>query len=313
MKVCENCGTTNSNETTKCKSCGSGDLTNKCDNCGTKHKSAFCPTCGIKAGAKAQKCPKCGEEFYSAACPKCGYSVARESAERTSDSSNPIVIVKEVAPKKKTSVWIILLWIFFLPVMATIAVWKSEKLKNLWKIIITAAIWLFVLICSVTNNGSTPETDEKSMISPIVATAEVTVEPTVEPTEDIVEEPVTDVWAGSDDAVIALTAMVEESYPDHYIIKVDTEMQAYSISVWTDGMALIATQAAYGDDTAKQNWEDAKESMVLASAALKIAAENAGDAEAHIVYNLLNDSNTDNVLIMMYDGIVIYDAVSATE
>jgi len=192
MKVCEHCGTENSNNAAKCSACGSGDLSNKCDNCGTKFKSAFCPTCGTKASARPQKCPKCGEEYYSAACPKCGYSAAREAAEKSNTSGRHVVIINETPKKKKASFGIVLLWIFFLPIMGIIAIWKAAKIPKLWKIILTIVISVITIVAFVNSAGNEEQTElqaaESSTKTAIVeqaqeatAESEVTAAPTDTP------------------------------------------------------------------------------------------------------------------------------------
>jgi len=44
--------------------------------------------------------------------------------------------------EKKTTVGTILLWIFFLPIMLLITVWKSKKLAVVWKVLITCLVLL---------------------------------------------------------------------------------------------------------------------------------------------------------------------------
>lgn len=309
MKVCENCGTENGNNATKCSACGSGNLTNKCDNCGTIFKTAFCPTCGVKAGSKSQKCPDCGEEYFSAACPKCGYSPARKAGERSANASNqPTIIVNQPA-KKKTSFGIILLWIFFLPIMATIAVWKSQKLKKLWKIIITAAIWLFVLICSITNNGSTSATDDKSSLATsTAATAEATAEPTIEPTQKTSAATESE-WTGSEAVIEYLDAAVRDYNPDFYEIRLDNEQRAYVVDVRLDDVTMIGVEAASGDLDALQNWTNAVKRMERWCISLKQGAEETGATDVHIALNVLKSEEERTVLIEILDGTTINEAV----
>lgn len=196
MKVCEHCGTVNTNDANKCSACGALNFSYQCDNCGTKFSSAYCPSCGTKAGTKPQKCPDCGEEYNSAYCPKCGYSVARKANEKSNVPVQPNIIINQAPQqKKKTSFGIILLWILFLPIMGTIAIWKSQKLKTMWKVIFTAAIWIFILIYSIAGGGSTGtnnsvQADNALSASPRIETkAMLTDAPTTKPTATLTAKP----------------------------------------------------------------------------------------------------------------------------
>ena len=169
MKVCKYCGTPNDNESTKCQACGAADFSYKCGNCGTVFNSSFCPTCGTKAGLDAMKCPDCGTRYYSAACPNCGYSAARKAASRdirsiqNASNSRPISAttiqpsLNEATPKKKGTFWKVLLWIFFFPIMATIAIWKS-KMHIAWKIVLTVLLFGFFAYSSANRSSADADT-----------------------------------------------------------------------------------------------------------------------------------------------------------
>ena len=128
MKVCKYCNSLANDYERKCKSCGASDFDYKCENCGTVSSTRFCPACGMKIGAKIVTCPVCKTRYGTPVCPCCGYPVSRQG-ERAAEET-----------EKKTTIWTVLLWIFFLPVMLLITVWKSRKLAVVWKVLITLAV-----------------------------------------------------------------------------------------------------------------------------------------------------------------------------
>ncbi len=141
MKVCKYCGILNDDSAATCSGCGSPEFSNKCANCGAVFDSGFCPSCGTKAGAKAFACPHCGTRYFSAACPNCGYSAAREAAEQKTNTVYTIRTEPE-EQKKAGTFGKVLLWIFFFPIMAVVAIWKS-KMHIVWKILLTLLILAF--------------------------------------------------------------------------------------------------------------------------------------------------------------------------
>lgn len=157
MKVCKYCDSECDDGEKTCHSCGASEFSNKCRNCGTVFDSGFCPNCGVKVGQKPHVCPKCGNEYYSNACPNCGYNGSVQNAPvtnpfQTSSTAN------DRNSKGKTSIVTILLWIFFLPIMVIVTIWKSEKLDKKWKIILTVIILAFYLVFGALSNDTTTTT-----------------------------------------------------------------------------------------------------------------------------------------------------------
>ena len=153
MKVCRFCSTKNEDGAERCSACGANEFSSICPGCGKVHEYVYCPNCGTKSGSSAKVCPKCGEKYFSHACPNCGYIPGNDAVSVTVRER---IITETEEPKKKRSGWailgLVLLWIYFLPIMATIKVWKSEKLPKLAKIVITAAVWIFVAVAFVNSN-----------------------------------------------------------------------------------------------------------------------------------------------------------------
>ena len=147
-----------------------------CKNCGTENQesNAFCPACG--GNAFVHRCAGCGTEFEGNFCPNCG---ARADAERPNRQSLP-----PEQPKKKVTFGRVLLWIFFLPIMAIIAIWRSPRLKTPWKIVLTGLIVLALALYYRPKSSKTAS-----------ATAQATQQPGVTATERPVQPKVTEVPA----------------------------------------------------------------------------------------------------------------------
>lgn len=198
MKICKYCGLENGDEAKKCRGCGASEFQNKCSNCGTVHEGSFCPNCGVKAGTKPHVCPTCGNIFFTLACPRCGYSPASKNNAPTQNVTVTHVYWEE-KPKKKVTVWRILLWVFLFPIMAVIAIWKCDKLKGGLKLLLTAAVGV-ALVCALPQNpfiDSEPSRALSRIISVITETTKApkatpqdrslkAVKPTTAPTPTVV-------------------------------------------------------------------------------------------------------------------------------
>lgn len=158
MKVCQYCNSECDDGEKTCHSCGASEFSNKCRNCGTVFDSGFCPNCGIKVGQKPRVCPKCGNEYYTNACPNCGYNGLEQNTPQTINVFQAAPQTYKTrpapAPKKKTTIWTVLLWIMFLPIMAVVAIWKSNKLDKKWKIILTVIIAALCAVIAATNENT---------------------------------------------------------------------------------------------------------------------------------------------------------------
>ncbi len=136
MKVCKYCNSECDDTEKVCHSCGASEFSNKCRNCGTVFDSGFCPNCGYNGSVQNAH--------------------QTTTAFQTSPAANSFNNNRH--NKSKTSIGTILLWIFFLPVMVIVTIWKSEKLDKKWKIILTVIILAFYLVAGAVNNDTTSTT-----------------------------------------------------------------------------------------------------------------------------------------------------------
>ena len=106
-------------------------------------------------------CTKCGAPIEDAAmfCPACGAPVSEKTEGKVREI--PLADYGQTEPKKKGGLGKILLWVFFFPVMLIIAIWRSQRMKTVWKIAATAAV-LIVMIIMFGSSGS-PKKNEPSV------------------------------------------------------------------------------------------------------------------------------------------------------
>ena len=196
MKICLYCDSVNDDSAKVCSTCGASQFKNKCNNCGTVFESSYCPTCGTKAGAQAKICPQCGERYFTPACPKCGHNDILNKAQQSAEEAPQRIVVEHITraeerPKKKVTFGRVLLWIFFLPIMAIIATWRSKKLTMIWKLILTTIIVVLAFIfygfrndeesTSVTKNNSSQYTVRAQTANGIAEAPKATIQATDEP------------------------------------------------------------------------------------------------------------------------------------
>lgn len=106
------------------------------------------------------KCPNCGSELRKGLsfCPKCGNVVSQNKQEVV-----PAQNSQSVQPKKKTSVWKIILGILFFPIALTIIIAKNKKMKPIMKIVLIVILWIFVLVVGASNSDETPSSNDNNI------------------------------------------------------------------------------------------------------------------------------------------------------
>lgn len=144
MKICKNCGTENNDGNAFCTACGGNTFVHRCGKCGTEFTGNFCSNCGTPAGMDMQ-----GDRWT----------------------------MPSEEPKKKVTFGRVLLWIFFTPIMGIIAIWKAERLKPVWKILLTCLIVAVCLFIILPRNSTREAT----------ATVQTTRPPTVTTTDRVSE------------------------------------------------------------------------------------------------------------------------------
>lgn len=109
-----------------------------------------------------------------------------------------------------------------------------------------------------------------------------------------------------DSFVAGLKETLQTSYGDHYTVEDDGK--TLTISIWQDGVAKEAQYVIDGSSDSTTAWADLKDSLQNLSMTCFQQA-NSASPERHVVLNVLNDQNTDHVLLSYLDGTCVYDVV----
>jgi hypothetical protein len=200
---------------------------------------------------------------------------------------------------------------------------KKKKKPPKWAYVVAVILVLWA-IGSIGGKSDGAEDAASTVEAPasVVETVEPSEEPTVEPSpseepeaseepepseepESIVEESSTEPIYTLDDIGTLLNAALAENYDHH---SVEVEDGTITINVWNDGIAMATVYAAAGVDEVAESWGNLRESMVNLCNTIQDEVTDMGYPDTPVMLNLVNDQNTDNVLLSIYNGIVLYDA-----
>lgn len=267
----------------------------KCSNCGNEFEGNFCPQCGVPAERVAlihHTCPKCGNEYDGNFCPACGTPA---SGSNTSFGPTPMSAFAPSRPKKKHGCLIAVLAII--------------------------GFFLFVGIISSILGTASPDTTASSPVTSTEAPSETAAnESTPIPTEgstsaiDSSTTSVADSNAESGNLSLSmeeigplLDSIISQNFDeDKYTLEYDDT--GITLSLWEDGLAVGAALAASGNADAKTAWDDMVDNIIYMSNSITDALETMGIENTVITINILNEENTDNTLLCVMNGVVIYDA-----
>lgn len=115
---------------------------------------------------KMKYCEKCGYPLNDNAnfCPKCGTNVLTNISSNNTSSAPSSLNPAHAHRNKKITFGIVLLWIFFFPVMVIITIAKSATLTKPIKAILIIAFVILLILASVFSNekGTSPTIDTTS-------------------------------------------------------------------------------------------------------------------------------------------------------
>lgn len=111
-------------------------------------------------------CEKCGYPLNDNAnfCPKCGTNVLTNISSNNTSSAPSSLNPAHAHRNKKITFGIVLLWIFFFPVMVIITIAKSATLTKPIKAVLIIAFVILLILASVFSNkkGTSPTIDTTS-------------------------------------------------------------------------------------------------------------------------------------------------------
>lgn len=101
--------------------------------------------------------------------------------------------------------------------------------------------------------------------------------------------------------------ILEESYGDHFQITEDGKL--LMISIWGDGIAQGTVSAMAGNAQSIAEYKQLRSVMQEIAATFTERLQSAY-SDSHLLFSVLNDVNTENVIMSFYDGEVYADALS---
>lgn len=106
-----------------------------------------------------------------------------------------------------------------------------------------------------------------------------------------------------------LTESMAQGFDENcFNVEYNEEVDSYVISLWQENI-VSSVLLAKEDEDLKSEWDAMVENLKTSTNQFLEAARTFDD-NANITFNLLNDSNTDNVLLMIHNGEVMYDELN---
>lgn len=223
-------------------------------------------------------CKNCGKEIKPGAkfCQECGAQVSDSIQTQAGPD-----IVSETKPKKS----------------------KKPFYKRWWFWVI--AVILVLGSCGGMSDSSKDTTPVPEATSTVSANEKAAVEK--ESTKIETAAPATSSSEDIDTAVNLIESVLKEHYNNYTISHED---RIITINIWEDGIAVGALLASQGNEECKESWDEMVENVKVFSDSVCEFVDSLGLDDVTVVINLLNDSNTENVLLTVMEGIVIYDSVN---
>lgn len=258
----------------------------KCKNCGQEiaADSSFCQNCGTKVEVETEAskyCTSCGAELPEGTkfCTKCGASVvATVQPEGT--------IGKTIKPKKIKT--------------------KKPIFKKWWFWLIVVII--FIGIIGSAGGSSEAEVPESSTIEPVETISEPSSESEVAPEET---KPSSDVTNEEDISIESIIDLIELSLDSFDYCSVEYNENGFVVDITSEGMGeAVSILKSFGLDETTSEWAEARNNMVLMCDSCIEMIETFGINDPDVTLNLLDDTNHNNIIIIVKNGVVVYDALA---
>ena len=189
-------------------------------------------------------------------------------------------------------------------------------MKKVLTLTLAGVMASLLVACGPSNDSETTPTADPT----IEVTATVPAEPTptpapqtqaVEPSAEITDAPEA---SDAQDAVISLDdlcATIESILDDGGSgVDVTHEEAAISVNVWLNGLCMEMTLAQEsGNDSYQETWDSIRANFVSLSESIGELVDTVGHTDVRVTVNILNDLNRDNVLLSVFEGIVIFDVM----
>lgn len=131
----------------------------------------------------------------------------------------------------------------------------------------------------------------------------------------LVESTYTSTYDENNLSVEAIQEVLRQSYKNSFgdNFSIETENNIMTMKLWGDGVATNAMFAAMGDKENLDTWNTLVESVTKASMQTQQDLNNNGHSDVAFVMEVVNDINKENVLLVVTNGIVMYDAANGID
>ena len=163
--------------------------------------------------------------------------------------------------------------------------------------------WFWALIVCFVLGSFIERTDTQNDSSSVIETqsttapASTTVE-TVPETTGII-----DIYT----AASLIESFVKDNFENYNI---SCEENIITVNLWMDGLTASAMLAASGDEEALTSWNTVVAGTQSYGTTTKETVDSLGLNDVAVSINILNDQNTEKVLLSILDGVVVYDSVN---
>lgn len=180
---------------------------------------------------------------------------------------------------------------------------KPAKKKKIGCLGIAFIFFVLLGSCGAILSG----TEESTSETVPYATEAVIIEETDPIVTVATESASTDKSAMLEVAVSYIKQLLSESFEGYEVSYDDTGI---TISLWQDGIAAGATFANSIKGEYLQNWNTMVDSFLSMAENTRTYLDTLGLNDIILSINILNDQNKENILVMIVDDILVFDAVN---
>lgn len=167
--------------------------------------------------------------------------------------------------------------------------------------------WFWALVVCFVLGSFIERTDTQNDSSPVIETQSTTApaSTTVETLSETVPETtgIIDIYT----AAALIESFVKDNFENYDI---SCEENTITVNLWMDGLTTSAILASSGNEEALASWNTVVEGAKSYSTATSETVDSLGLDDVVVVVNILNDQNTEKVLLSILNGVVVYDSVN---
>lgn len=173
---------------------------------------------------------------------------------------------------------------------------KAKKRKPMGCLVWVLVVLLVIGGCSAMLGGNDDSSTEPTSAAPSIETETSRTE-----AEEVIP---------LDTAAANAEAIIKEQFDNCTVSYDDT---GFTATISVDGVSMIGTLAAGGNEEMQETWKKIVDSTVSMSGSMTRYFRECGFDDYVVSVNVVNDQNQDNIVIMTMNGTLVYDAVTNKE